>query len=84
MCINSAVNYEQLLDKVKNTTMILVLPVLYTILVHIFIPVLYGHNIRERPFNLKGGGGYGVFSKKNILIPNVADKNILILVKEKK
>jgi hypothetical protein len=24
------------------------------------------------------------FSKKNILIPNVADKNILILVEEKK
>ena len=83
MCINSAVNCEQLLDKVKNTTMILVLPVLYTILVHIFIPVLYGHNIRERPFNLKGGG-YVFFSKKNILIPNVADKNILILVEEKK
>jgi hypothetical protein len=42
--------------------------------------------IRERPFNLKGGGG-GVlwfFSKKNILIPNVAEKNILILVEGKK
>jgi len=25
-----------------------------------------------------------VFSKKNILIPNVAEKNILILVEEKK
>jgi hypothetical protein len=37
--------------------------------------------IRDRPFNLKG---YGFFSKKNILIPNVAEKNILILVKEKK
>ena len=71
MCINSAVNYEQLFGKVKNTTMILVLPVLYTILVHIFIPVLYGHNIRERPFNLKGGGGGGggvmVFFLKKIL-----------------
>jgi hypothetical protein len=30
--------------------------------------------IRERPFNLKGG--VMVFSKKNILIPNVAEKNI--------
>ena len=38
--------------------------------------------IRERTFNLKGG--YGFFLKKNILIPNVAEKNILILVKEKK
>ena len=36
--------------------------------------------VRERPFNLKGGeGGYGFFLK-NILIPNVAEKNILILV----
>ena len=40
-------------------------------------------NIRERPFNLKGGG-YVFFLKKNILIPNVAEKNILILVEEKK
>jgi hypothetical protein len=42
---------------------------------------------RERPFNLKrggGGGGLWVFSKKNILIPNVAEKNILFLVGEKK
>ena len=40
---------------------------------------------RERPFNLKGGrGGYGFLYKKNILIPNVAEKNILILVEEKK
>jgi hypothetical protein len=31
-----------------------------------------------------GGGGYGFFSKKNILIPNIAEKNILILVEEKK
>ena len=38
---------------------------------------------RERPFNLKGGLWF--FSKKkNILIPNVAEKNILILVEEKK
>ena len=28
-------------------------------------------------------GGYGFFSKKNILIPNVAEQNILILVEEK-
>jgi hypothetical protein len=38
----------------------------------------------ERPFDLKGGGGYVFFLKKNILIPNVAEKNILILVEEKK
>jgi hypothetical protein len=37
--------------------------------------------IRERPFNLKGGV---MFSKKNILIPSVAEKNILILVEQKK
>jgi hypothetical protein len=36
----------------------------------------------ERPFNLKGGLCF--FSKKKILIPNVAEKNILILVEEKK
>jgi hypothetical protein len=30
------------------------------------------------------GGGYGFFLKKIILIPNVAEKNILILVEEKK
>jgi hypothetical protein len=43
---------------------------------------IYGHFIiRERPFNLKGGLWF--FSKKNILIPNVAKKNILILVEEK-
>ena len=41
--------------------------------------------LRERPFNLKGGGrGLWFFSKKNIPIPNVAEKNILILVVEKK
>jgi hypothetical protein len=28
----------------------------------------------------KKSHGYGFFSKKNILIPNVAEKNILILV----
>jgi hypothetical protein len=38
--------------------------------------------VRERPFNLKRGLWF--FSKKNILIPNVAEKNILILVEEKK
>jgi hypothetical protein len=41
-----------------------------------------GGRVRERPFNLKGGGVW-FFSKKNILIPNVAEKNILILVEEK-
>jgi hypothetical protein len=38
--------------------------------------------LRERPFNLKGGGM--VFFKKNILIPNDAEENILILVEGKK
>ena len=38
--------------------------------------------VRERPFNLKGGLWF--FSKKIFLIPNVAEKNILILVEEKK
>jgi hypothetical protein len=37
--------------------------------------------LRERPFNLKGGVCF--FSKKNILIPNVPENNILILVEEK-
>ena len=37
---------------------------------------------RDRPFNFRGGGGYG-FLLKNILILNVAEKNILILVEEK-
>ena len=40
---------------------------------------------RERPINLRGGGGVMFFfSIKNILIPNVAEKNILILVEENK
>ena len=36
----------------------------------------------DEPFNFQGGLWY--FSEKNILIPNVAEKNILILVEEKK
>ena len=39
--------------------------------------------VRDGPFNCQGGGVM-FFSKKNILIPNVAEKNILILVEEKK
>jgi hypothetical protein len=43
------------------------------------------YKIRDRPFNLKGRGvGVWFFFEKNILIPNVAEKNILILVEEKK
>ena len=42
----------------------------------------FHQSIRERPFYLKGGLWF--FSKKNILIPNFAEKNILILVDEKK
>ena len=40
-------------------------------------------DIRDGPFNFQGEGGVCFFSKKNILIPNVAEKNILILVEEK-
>jgi hypothetical protein len=36
--------------------------------------------IRDGPFNFQGGGGYVFFKKKNILISNVAEKNILTLV----
>jgi hypothetical protein len=39
--------------------------------------------LRDGPLNLQGGGVM-VFPNKNILIPNVAEKNILILVEEKK
>ena len=39
--------------------------------------------LRNGPFNFQGGGSCVFFSKKNILIPNVAEKNILILVEEK-
>jgi hypothetical protein len=47
----------------------------------------YTNNIRNGPFNLKKGregGGLWFFSKNNILIPNFAEKNILILVEQKK
>jgi hypothetical protein len=37
---------------------------------------------RDGPLNLQGG--VMVFPNKNILIPNIAEKNILILVEEKK
>jgi hypothetical protein len=47
---------------------------------YIFVPYI----LRERPFNLKGGGRLCFSFKKNILIPNVAKKNILILEEEKK
>ena len=41
--------------------------------------------LRERPFNFKGGGGEDmVFFEKNKLIPNVAEKKILVLGEEKK
>jgi hypothetical protein len=43
---------------------------------------LLGTVVRDGPFNFQGG--YGFFSKKNIMIPNVAEKNIMILVEEKK
>ena len=41
-------------------------------------------DFRERPFNLKGWGGGMFFFLRYNLIPNVAVKNILILVEEKK
>jgi hypothetical protein len=40
--------------------------------------------VREQPYNLKRGGWLWFFSNKNILILNVAEKNILMLVEEKK
>ena len=43
----------------------------------------YRITLGERPFNLQGRGVM-VFSKKYILIPNVAEKIILILVEGKK
>ena len=39
--------------------------------------------LRDGPFNFQGGEGVWFFPKKNILIPNVAEKNIVILVEEK-
>jgi hypothetical protein len=39
-------------------------------------------SVRDGPFNFQGGLWF--ISKKNILIPNVAEKNILILVEGKK
>jgi hypothetical protein len=47
------------------------------------VKIVANASLRERPFNLKGGG-FVFFSKKNVLIPNVAEKNILILVEGKK
>jgi len=41
----------------------------------------FQQEIRDGPFNFQGGG-YAFFS--NILIPNVTEKNILILVEGKK
>jgi hypothetical protein len=44
--------------------------------------------VLEGSYYYRGGGGgggfYVFFSKINILIPNFAEKNILILVEEKK
>ena len=40
------------------------------------------NDIRDGPFNFQWGVMF--FFLKNILIPNVAEKNILILVEEKK
>jgi hypothetical protein len=39
--------------------------------------------VRDGPFNFQGGGVM-FFSKKNILIPNVAEIFFLILVEENK
>jgi hypothetical protein len=53
------------------------LPVTY-VFVSLYCPfwiasLTFSLTVRERPFNLKGGGLW-FFSKKNILIPNVAEK----------
>ena len=45
--------------------------------------ITYSYYLWERPFDLKGGGLW-FFYKKNILIPSIAEKIILILVEEKK
>jgi hypothetical protein len=45
--------------------------------------IFFSDNTRVRIFIFFVGGGLWFFSKKNILIPNVAEKNILILVEEK-
>jgi hypothetical protein len=47
------------------------------------IMLLFTQTFRDGPFNFQGRGVM-VFFKKIILIPNVAEKNILILVEEKK
>ena len=47
---------------------------------YLYVYIQKDSMIRERPFNLKRGGGGG----GGIMIPNVAEKNILILVEEKK
>jgi hypothetical protein len=44
---------------------------------------MYNKYLRTDHLTWKGGGVW-FFSKKNILIPNVAEKNIVILVEEKK
>ena len=49
----------------------------------IFFKFYINTYLRDGPFNFQVGG-YGFFSKKNIRISNVAGKNILILVEEKK
>ena len=49
----------------------------------IFFKVFFALKVRDGPFNFQGRG-YGFFLKKIILIPNVAEQNILILVEEKK
>jgi hypothetical protein len=39
----------------------------------LFLQFLLNIHFRDGPFNFQGGG-YGFFSKKNILIPNVSEK----------
>ena len=51
--------------------------------IYIYVWNLQFLYVRDGTFNFQGGGGLCFFSKKNILIPNVAEKNILILVEEK-
>ena len=46
-------------------------------LVGLLVLHIYSMLLRERPFNLKGGGGYGFFFGKTFLSLTWAEKNFL-------
>jgi hypothetical protein len=58
----------------------------YPLIYRALVLILIGKLFRDGPFNIQGGGGglWVFFMKKKILVPNVAERNILILVEEKK